>query len=305
MKPGKQLRRSLHVGATSVAASAHSPLSAALVEEAGFPVVWASGLELSASRGTPDANILTMTDVLESARQIAASVDVPVLADCDSGFGDVGNVIEMVRQFEGAGVAGVCIEDKIFPKVNSFAGAGQDLIPVDAMVAKILAAVDARRHHSFVIVARLESLIAGAGLDDAVRRAEAYELAGADALLIHSKLPHAKEIRAFASSYRGNLPLIAVPTTYSAVSAAELHEMGIALVIYANQTLRTAVKAMRAALRTIITDGTAASIEDRMVRMDEILEMQGMSQLLGNKLNYEERAHRLLSDSSDSASDVA
>lgn len=125
MKPGKQLRRSLHGGSSSLAASARSPLSAALVEEAGFPVVWASGLELSVSRGTPDANVLTMTDVVESSRQIAEAVSVPVLADCDSGFGGVGNVMEMVRQFERAGVGGVCVEDKIFPKVNSFAGAGR------------------------------------------------------------------------------------------------------------------------------------------------------------------------------------
>ena len=221
-----------------MAASAHNPLSAILVEEAGFPVIWASGLELSASRGVPDANVLTMADVLESTRQMAAAVEIPVLADCDSGFGDIGNVIEMVKQFESAGVAGVCIEDKTFPKLNSFAAGSQEMVAKEAMAAKILAAIDARRDSSFVIVARIESFISGAGLTDALERAEIYERAGADALLIHSKEPHADEIRSFIESYRGALPLIAVPTTYSSVTAAALHALGIALVIYANQTLR-------------------------------------------------------------------
>ena len=238
MRPGEYLREVLRGGTRGMAASAHNPLSAILVEEAGFPVIWASGLELSASRGVPDANVLTMADVLESTRQMAAAVEIPVLADCDSGFGDIGNVIEMVKQFESAGVAGVCIEDKTFPKLNSFAAGSQEMVAKEAMAAKILAAIDARRDSSFVIVARIESFISGAGLTDALERAEIYERAGADALLIHSKEPHADEIRSFIESYRGALPLIAVPTTYSSVTAAALHALGIALVIYANQTLR-------------------------------------------------------------------
>jgi phosphoenolpyruvate phosphomutase len=120
-----------------MAASAHNILSARLVEQAGFPVVWASGLELPAAKGIPDANILTMSEVLESARALAGAVAIPILTDCDSGYGDVGNVAAMVNSFEAASVAGVCIEDKPFPKLNSLAVGAQDLVSVEDMVAML------------------------------------------------------------------------------------------------------------------------------------------------------------------------
>jgi phosphoenolpyruvate phosphomutase len=188
-----------------MAASAHNMLSARLVEQAGFPVLWASGLELSAAKGVPDANILTMSDVLESARELAHAVDIPVLADCDSGYGDVGNVAAMVRSFEAGSIAGVCIEDKIFPKLNSFAVGAQDLVPVEDMVARLIAAVDAKVDSDFVVVARLESLIAGQPMEDALFRARAYEAAGADALLIHKKQKSADQIAEFCARYDGKL----------------------------------------------------------------------------------------------------
>jgi phosphoenolpyruvate phosphomutase len=290
----RALRAHLVDRSVTMAASAHSTLSARLVEQAGFPVVWASGLELSTAKGVPDANILTMSDVLESARELASAVDIPVLADCDSGYGDVGNVAAMLRSFEAARVAGVCIEDKAFPKLNSLAVGTQDLVPVEEMVARLIAAADAKRDSDFVVVARLEALIAGRPMEDALFRAHAYEAAGADALLIHSKRKSADEIAEFCANYDGTLPLIAVPTTYSSVSARELGEMGISLVIYANQTIRSAVVAMRKTLMSIAAAGMTAHLEEELAPVGEIFALQKMPEFLAAKAAVTERAAELV-----------
>jgi phosphoenolpyruvate phosphomutase len=276
-----------------LAASGHDGLTARLVEDAGFDVVWASGLEISASYGVPDANILTMTEVLHRAANMAASVSTPVLADCDSGFGDVGNVVAMTRAFEAAGVAGVCIEDQTFPKVNSLADGPHDLVPVEHMMAKVYAAKQAQRSTDFVVVARTEALIAGGSVEEALHRARAYEQAGADALLIHSRRPTAAEIAAFCWRYCGRAPLIAVPTTYPATSAAELHAMGISLVIYANQTLRRAVRAIRETLASIRADGSAHGVDDQLCSIQDLFDLQGMGTLLREWQHYQQKAREV------------
>jgi len=290
---GMKLRSAL-VG-NALAASGHNALTARLVEESGFDVVWASGLEIAASHGVPDANILTMTDVLRTASNMAAAVDVPVLADCDSGFGDIGNVVAMVQAFERAGVAGACIEDKTFPKTNSFAGGPQVLVPIENMVAKLCAAKAAQRIPDFVVVARTEALIAGLNMDEALRRAEAYERAGADALLIHSKKSTAVEIVEFCQRYRGRIPLIAVPTSYPDTSAAHLHQQGIALVIFANQTLRCAVLAIRATLAKMRAAGSAHVVEEDVCSLGDLFALQGVDALLEAQEHYYEKARDIVS----------
>lgn len=275
------------------AIGAHSPLSARLAEEVGFDVVWASGLEISAAAGVPDANILSMTDVLQVCATMADAVGVPVLADCDSGFGNVNNVIDMVRSFERRGIAGVCIEDKMYPKLNSFAHGTQDLAPIEDFAAKIRAAHETRE--SMVIIARLEALIAGQGMDEALRRADVFENAGADALLIHSKMDTPDEIFEFRERYRGDAPVVVVPTTYNNVTANELQERGFALAIYANHALRSSIAAMRATLKQIHAEGTSRNIEADIVSVQEVFRLQGMDQMLAAQKYFE--AHgRLLSE---------
>lgn len=284
----RTLRDALHAPRLARAMGAHSPLSARLAEEAGFDVIWSSGLEISATAGMPDANILTMSECLDVAAAMASAVRTPVLADCDSGYGNVTNVRHMIHQYEARGIAGVCIEDKQFPKLNSFVEGTQDLVPVWDFAAKIAAAVAARRDPDFVVVARLEALIAGLPMAEALLRARAYEEAGADALLIHSKRSEPDEIFEFVDRYDGELPVVVVPTTYARVTVADLTERGIAMAIYANQGLRSSVRAVRDTLRRIIEDGTTHHVEDDIAPLKEIFDLQGVAAMLTRQEQFED-----------------
>ncbi|KIZ14379.1 phosphoenolpyruvate phosphomutase [Streptomyces natalensis ATCC 27448] len=279
------MRAALESPGLARAMGAHSPLSARLAEEAGFDVIWSSGLEISAAAGVPDANILAMPECLEAAAGLADAVELPVLADCDSGFGNVNNVIHMVRTYERRGLAGVCIEDKQFPKLNSFIEGNQDLAPLDDFAGKIRAATEVRE--DLVVVARLEALISGKGMDEALRRAEVYERAGADALLIHSKLTEPDEVFAFRAAYTGDLPVIVVPTTYNQVTVAELQERGFAMAIYANHALRSSLRAMRETLVKIMQDGTTLHVEEDLASLKEIFDLQRVPQMLERQAHYE------------------
>ncbi|RAJ35259.1 phosphoenolpyruvate mutase [Kitasatospora sp. SolWspMP-SS2h] len=287
MSKSRTLRDGLNGSEVIRLVGAHSALSAKLGQDAGFEAIWASGLEISASRALPDANVLSMAECLEAAAQIADAVDVPVLADCDSGFGGVGNVAHMVRSYQARGLAGVCIEDKQFPKLNSFVEGHQDLAPIGDFAAKITAAKEARTGEDFVVVARIEAFIAGAGLDEALRRATVYEAAGADALLIHSKLSTPEEVFAFRAAYTGALPVIVVPTTYPQVTAAELTERRFGGVIYANQGLRAAISAMRDVLGQIGAAGSTHAVEGSIATLKDVFALQNVDALLARQERHD------------------
>lgn len=274
----RSLRPRLTGTGPALLAGAHSGLSARLVEEAGFDGVWASGFEISAARGIPDANILTMAEVLESAAQIAQATSLPVIADCDNGFGNAINVIRTVKDYEREGIAGVCIEDNIFPKRCSFyAGVRRELASVEEHAGKVRAALDARRSDDFLIIARTEALIAGWGLDEALRRAEAYADAGADALLIHSKADTHAELEAFSARWDRPTPLVAVPTIYKDTEADVLDSLGYKLIIFANHALRSSVKAMQETLAELKRARRPAAVEDRVVPLAEVYRLVGVA----------------------------
>ena len=272
---------------TALAAGAHDALSAKLAEEAGFDAVWASGFGISAVQAVPDANILTLTETLESVRRMAEAVEIPVIADCDNGYGNAINVMRTVSEFERAGAAGICIEDNEFPKRCSFyAGVRRDLVPIGEHVGKIVAALSARRDPGFAIIARTEALICGLGLDEALERARAYADAGADAVLVHSKAKDFGELRGFAARWDRAVPLVAVPTTYPAVDPAELHRAGFRLAIFANQALRSAIVAMKACLREMRESGRVASVEGRIAPLEEVYRLVGVPELKANEKRY-------------------
>src|SRR5688500_15692932 len=158
-----------------VVAGAHNALASRLVQEAGFDAIWASGLEISASFGVPDADILTMTEHLDVVRTMVRTSGIPVIADCDAGYGNAINVARTIRLYEEIGVGGVCIEDNVFPKQNSFYT--RDVVPLASIpeqVGKLRAAKDTQRSSDFVLIARTEAFIAGHGLQAALDRANAY-----------------------------------------------------------------------------------------------------------------------------------
>jgi phosphoenolpyruvate phosphomutase len=257
-------------------------LTALLAERNGFEALWASGLGISAAHGVPDASIATMTDFFQAAQVIDRSSRLPVVADCDTGFGDVNVVAHMVRTYEHAGVAAICIEDKLFPKRNSFTDDGQILEEPAAFATKIAGALAARQSADFLVLARLESFIAGLGLDDVLRRACLYREAGADALVIHSKKAEPDEIEAFARAWRSaelDLPLIVIPTTYPTVTIPRLHELGIDGVIYANQGLRATIRAVDKVLARIAREGTCAGVESDLATVAEVLDLLGTDEI--------------------------
>src|SRR5213083_579415 len=225
---------------------AHSGLSARIVEEAGFEGIWGSGLTISASFGVRDNNELSWSQVVDHVAFMAEGTSIPLLLDGDTGYGNFNNMRRLVRKLEQVGVAGVTIEDKLFPKTNSFLRSElQPLADMDEFCGKIKAGKDSQTDIDFVLVARVEALIAGWGLDEALRRAEAYHRAGADAILIHSKQARADEVLAFAEQWQNRCPLVIIPTKYYSTPTEVFRRARVSLVIWANHLLRASLLAMQ------------------------------------------------------------
>lgn len=265
---------------------AHNGLGAKLIEKNGFDGVWASGLEISTSYALPDANILTMTENLQAAGAMNDATDLPVICDCDTGYGNASNVRHMVKKYEASDIAAVVIEDKLFPKVNSFVPGRQELAPMEEFMGKIEAAKNAQRGPDFMVFARVEALIAGWGMEEALRRACAYAEAGADGLVIHSKGSTPDEIYDFTSRFKGKLPVVVIPTTFYKVTAEELASRGIRMVIYANQGLRASIHAMDDVFKKIMETGSTAAVESAITPMREVFELQGMNRLKDEEKKY-------------------
>ncbi|CAM3529416.1 phosphonopyruvate hydrolase [Bordetella sputigena] len=277
MNKNQVLRQAITSGKLFTAMSAHNPLSAKLAEEAGFGAIWGSGFELSASHAVPDANILSAGTHLDMMRAIASVVSIPLIADIDTGFGNAVNVSYVVPQYEAAGASAVVMEDKTFPKDTSLrAGGRQELVRVEEFQGKIAAAAAARRDKDFLVIARTEALIAGLGQEEALKRALAYEEAGADAILIHSKQTTPAEVLSFIKAWPGKTPLVLVPTAYPELTEADIQQLGkVGLVIYGNHAIRAAVGAMRAVFARIRAEGGIRGVDKDLPTVKEIIRLQG------------------------------
>jgi phosphoenolpyruvate phosphomutase len=270
-----KLRQMLQSADLEFLMEAHNGLSARIVREAGFKGIWASGLTISAQFGVRDNNEASWTQVVDVLEFMADASDLPILLDGDTGYGNFNNMRRLVRKLEQRGIAGVCIEDKQFPKTNSFLnGERQPLADIEEFVGKIAAGKDTQQDPNFSIVARVEALIAGWGMDEALRRAEAYRLAGADAILIHSKLSKPDEIVTFAKEWGRRSPLVIVPTRYYSTPTEVFRQAGISTVIWANHLVRSAVSAMQSVAKEIFESQTLVNVEDRIVSVNEIFRLQ-------------------------------
>ena len=275
-------------------AGAFDAMSAKLVEITGFDAAWAGSFAISATHASPDASILTMTEFLHVSTNMVESCTIPIIADCDTGFGGPSNVEHMVKKYERAGVSAVSIEDKIFPKQNSLLDEGkQDLLSEKDFVAKLIAAKEAKESEDFMIIARIEALIAQQGLEEALRRANAYEKAGADAILIHSKMKTPDEIFQFCDLYKGKLPLVVIPTSYPDVTLNELKTHKVKMVIYANQTLRVAHQAMKDLLTQIFNQDNLANISKKISSMEDIFKLQEMYHIKKQEKEIENNLKKL------------
>jgi phosphoenolpyruvate phosphomutase len=277
----QQFKRLLQSRRLEFLMEAHNALSARIVEEAGFRGIWASGLSISAGLGVRDNNEASWTQVLEVVEFMSDATHIPILLDGDTGYGNFNNMRRLVQKLEQRGIAAVCIEDKLFPKTNSFIGSErQPLATIDEFAGKIKAVKDAQRDPDFCLVARLEGFIAGWGIDEMLLRAEAYHLAGADALLIHSKKATPDQVLAFAKAWANRCPLVIAPTTYYSTPVEVFEQAGIAIVIWANQNVRSAIAAMQETTRRIFTERSVENVEDGIVPVKEVFRLQNAEELL-------------------------
>ena len=258
---------------------AHDGLSSKIAEEAGFEAVWASGLSMSAALGVCDSNEASWTQVLEVLEFMADATSIPILMDGDTGYGNFNNVRRLVAKLCQRGIAGACIEDKLFPKTNSFIGDGQPLADMDEFCGKIKAGKDSQTDPDFVLVARVEALISGWGLDEALRRAHAYRDAGADAVLIHSKQSSANEIISFMQEWDDSCPVVIVPTTYYGTPTGQFRAVGVGAVIWANHSIRASISAMRAAAKRIHDEESVIGLEDGIATVKDIFKLVGNDEL--------------------------
>jgi len=286
MRKTTQFKQLLQSPRTEFILEAHNGISARIVEEAGFKGIWGSGLTISASLGVRDNNEASWTQVLDVVEFMSDVTSIPILLDADTGYGNFNNVRRLVRKLEQRHVAAMCIEDKLFPKTNSFIGEQQPLADVEEFAGKIKAAKDVQSDPDFCVVARVEALIAGWGLGEALRRADAYRRAGADAILIHSKIAEPDEVLAFAAEWQNECPLVIVPTMYHQTPTERFEEAGISLVIWANHLMRAAVLRMQEIARRIHDKRSIASVEGEIAPVRELFRLQNAAELKEAEARY-------------------
>jgi phosphonopyruvate hydrolase len=289
--PGATLRALIQSSAPIEAMGCHSPLSALIAQEAGFEAIWASGFELSALYGLPDAGLVTMSEHLEMTRRMIERTQGLVIADLDTGFGNAVNAAHATSAYARAGTAAIIIEDKTFPKMTSLVSelshpGRQELVRIEEYQGKLEAALEARGDSGMMVMARTEALVAGADMAEALRRGGAYAEAGAEALLVHSKGPRV-EIDAFIEAWPGKIPLIVVPTAFPDFSREHARRSSkVGVLIYANHAIRASVAAMREALAAIRKAGAAQAAEAVIAPVSEIFELQDMEGLKRLETRY-------------------
>ena len=274
-----RLRELLDSGQTIVAPGAFDPLAARLVEDAGFPAVYMTGFGTSAALlGRPDVGLLTMTEMADNAGRIAACVDIPVIADADTGYGNPLSVIRTVGAYEAAGVAGLHIEDQVAPKKCGHMD-GKQVIAAPEMAQKVRAAAEARMNPDFVIIARTDAR-AVEGFERALERAALYREAGADVLFIEAVVTE-EEAAAAARAFPG-VPLLfnwAEGGKTPPISLPRLRELGYQIVIFPISTLLAATAAMRAILQEIAGTGTPAALLRDLPSFGEFVDFIGLPQV--------------------------
>ena len=286
-KKTKQFRELLLSKDLEFLLEAHNGISAKIGEEAGFKGLWASGLAISAQYGVRDSNEASWTQVLENIEFMSDASNIPIMLDGDTGYGNFNNVRRLVRKLEQRDIAAVCIEDKLYPKTNSFIdGDKQELADIEEFCSRIKAGKDAQIDDDFSIITRIEAFIAGWGLSEALKRAEAYHEAGSDAILIHSAKSDPSEILAFKKEWGDTSPVIVVPTKYYSTPTEVLEQEGFSIAIWANHMIRSSIKAMQESAKQIFESSSILTIENEIASVKEIFRLQGVSELKEAEANY-------------------
>jgi 2-methylisocitrate lyase-like PEP mutase family enzyme len=278
-RPSHRLKDLLADSPPVLAPGAYDALTARLVEEAGFPAVYMTGFGTAAARlGRPDVGLLTMTEMVDTAKRIASAVSIPVIADADTGYGNPINVIRTVQEYEAAGVAAVQIEDQVWPKKCGHMEDKQ-VIPAADMVEKVRAAVAARRSDDLLVIARTDAR-AVLGVDEALERARRYRDAGADLLFLEALESEAEIAR--AATELGGAPLVfnwAEGGKTPPLDHERLRRLGFRLAIFPISTLLTTVRAVRGALAQISAAGTPLPLLPELPTFAEFLDFIGLPEI--------------------------
>jgi len=273
-----KLRKLLARDQILVAPGAHDVLTAKIIEKEGFEAVYMTGYGTSASLlGKPDVGLLTMTEMAQRAANIAEAVDIPVIADGDTGYGNAVNVMRTVREYEKAGVACIQLEDQLAPKKCGHM-LGREIIPKEEMAGKIRAACDARRDPDFMIMARTDART-NYGIEEAIARGKAYEEAGADILFIES-VESVEEMKRVTGSF--NVPVLANMLEHGRtplLSAKELEAIGYDLVIFCVSSTYVTANAVTELMRTLKAEGTTKNFMDKMIPFEEFNKLIGLPEI--------------------------
>jgi len=273
------LRERFEAGEMVLAPGCYDALGARLVEEAGFPAAYMTGFGSAASRlGRPDVGLMALPEMVDNARRIAQAVEIAVIADADTGYGNSINVIRTVHEYEAAGVSAIHLEDQVMPK-KCVHMEGKQVVPAGEMAAKVAAAVAARRSAEFLIIARTDAR-AVEGLEAALQRARLYREAGADVLFVEAP-QSAEEIESVARTFP-DVPLLfnyAEGGKTPAVTHAFLRELGFKLVIFPLTILLAATVAIRSALHRIKADGTPIELMPSLLPFGDFLDFIGMAEI--------------------------
>lgn len=280
VSPGRALRDAAAEGTLPIP-GAPNALVGRLAERMGYPALYLSGAALSAGvLGLPDVGLITLPELVQQATYLTRNVNLPVIVDADTGFGEAVNVERTVVELEGAGVAAIQLEDQVLPKRCGHLS-GKTLVSTEAMCEKLRAAVGARSDPDLVIIARTDAR-GVTGIEDAIERSKAYLAAGAD-WIFPEALASREEFARFSDAIAA--PLIANLTEFGKsplLNISDFEELGYAGVLYPVTLLRVAMKAIEAALAVIATEGTQASLLDLMQTREELYDL----------LNYEDFAER-------------
>ncbi len=287
------LKKEINSKELSFLMEAHNGLTAKIVEQSGFKGIWGSGLSIATALGVRDSNEASWTQILDVLEFMSDATSIPILVDGDTGYGNFNNFRRFVSKLCQRNIAGVCIEDKQYPKTNSLVRHYQKLADIDEFCGKIKAGKDTQANEDFSIIARIEALIAGWGIGEAIKRANAYYNAGADAILIHSNKTSPNEILQFKKEWGDRCPVIIIPTTYYKTQTSKFKKAGISTIIWANHSLRATIKSVRNVTEDLFNKENLTNVEKKVAPINEIFEIAGNSELyeaekkyLSEKRNY-------------------
>lgn len=288
MKKTAKFKKLLQSSHTEYIMESHNAICAKIVEEAGFKGIWGSGLTMSASMGMRDNNEISWTEIVNEIEYMSDATTIPILLDADTGYGNFNNVRILVHKLEKLGVAGISIEDKLFPKTNSFInGDTQKLADIGEFCGKIRAAKDTQLDPDFCVVARTESFITNHGLNEALKRAFAYYEAGADAIFIHSKKSTPKDIIDFMKEWKNTCPVIIAPTTYYTTHPEVFEKLGVSLVIWANMMMRASIRNMSNVACIVARERSICELGEQIAPVGDIFRLQNAQELLDAEKIYQ------------------